>query len=259
VTMLSIFSKASKKRDAAQWSKYSQRSVLRQGELEAQIKRCEEIIAYTDKKLAEAEQLREFQVSMVVEGQIWGDYVLPQAISKSSELAESVRLYKERLAALKAELEALKQPSRESIETRTAAQAKIAEAVAARFEKDCEIEACIGRLRQLLDERKALGAEITASARTADLALEEDGLDEQRFEALRAALPTDMVSKSEFWLHHFLGRPEETKPFVVLADVLVLPETLKYAYVFRKSEEASLTPQQAAKPLEKTLVAVCSE
>ena len=228
------------------WSEYSQRTVIKQRELEGKIEHCGQIVSFVRAEVTKLQEMKKHQVEMVVGNRNSGDYFLPGAIVQAHEKEEALRLYEERKIEMAAQLEALQHPLECQIGERSNAQTQCAVVVAARLEKDREIDASISRLAQMLQERAALSAEMRQLASKIDLTLSEDGLDEARFAVLAASLPTEMASKSQDWAAHFLGEQQGTKPFVVRAKQLIFPETLKDAQVFRSGERVELTERQAS-------------
>jgi hypothetical protein len=228
-----------------QWSFRSQRSCLQQAKLEQQRKRCEDLIHYCERSIGELEKSKEAQLKAQMERRAGSAQFLGRTLTELAEENAKVAAYKERRAFIQSQVDALANVSPSEAAQRAERQAALARLVADRLEKDRELGAALKQFRQLLAQRAELSAKVTQAASAVEITVKGDGLDEERFKALLDSLPAEVAGASERWAVWFLGKQEKARPYVVVVDELMLPETLARAGFYRFGDKVELAEDEA--------------
>ena len=236
----------SRQKPAAQsiWSPRSQRSILKQLELEAAREKVRNLVTFGEKKIAEGKKTSIRQADTVAGG---GSYAINQSLARTLEditiREREVALYRGREQSLQAEIDALTPTAAQAAE-RAWHQSDLAGLAVKRFEKDRQAELALVKLRKILEERATLTAKMLEIARMVDFAPSAD-FDAGRFVALRQSLPDDLLVQSHAWLNGFLGQESEKEPCTIGSRLSVIPETLADSGVFRPGTYANLSKKQA--------------
>ncbi len=238
--------KKSRKFAESIWSPRSQKSMLRQLELEAKLAKCRDQIAFSEKKIAQEKETAASQTAVTADG---GSHNVRLAMSRTlagiEERERELAAFREWEKSLQAQIRALA-PSSAEAATRARSQGEMAALVMKRFGGDAAIDVALGKLRTALQERAKLSAEIVKLAGDLEFAATAD-FDEGRFAALLNSLPADVAARSHDWVNWFFGQESAREPHAVGAKPLVMAETLASAGVFRPGETAMLTKAQIAK------------
>ena len=228
------------------WSPRSQKSMLRQLELERAQEKCRNQIAFAEKRIAQQKETAERQTATVAEG---NSYAIRQALNQTladiEEREREVLAFRKREEKLQAEIKALALTPAQAAQ-RAKLQSALAAEVIERFAKDEAIGALLKKLRKALQERAALTTKIVQTALTLDFAATAD-FDAARFAALLESLPNDLEPQSLAWVNWFLGQADKREPHTISDRPVVLAETLASPGVWRPGECAFLTQQEAAK------------
>ena len=220
--------------------------MLRQLELEAAQEKCRNQIAFAEKRIAQEKETAERQTATVADG---NNFNIRQALNKTladiEEREREVAAFRKREKALQEEINALALSPAQAVQ-RAKQQGELAALVMERFTKDAAIDAALQKFRTALQERAALTAQMIELAGRLEFAATAD-FDAGRFAALLDLLPADLASQSLDWVNWFFGQKCEKESFTIGAKVVVLPETLASAGVFRPGECAFLTKEDAAK------------
>lgn len=227
------------------WSPRSQKSMLRQLELEAAQEKCRDQIAFAEKRIAQQEEVAERQAATVAEG---GSYAIRQALNQTltdiEERKREVLAFRKREKSLQAEINALALSPAQAAQ-RAKLQSALAAEVIERFAKDEAIDALLQKLRKALQERAALTTKIVQTALMLDFAAISD-FDAARFAALLDSLPAELESQSRAWVNWFLGQEDKKEPYSIGSKSAILAETLACSNVWRAGECVFLTKEEAA-------------
>jgi hypothetical protein len=235
--------------DMPTWSQRSQRSLVKQIGLEKALARCERAAIHFEAETARLEDICAGKTARIAQGSPGADRYHVDLLREAEDAKRQATAFREHAARLRTEIESL-QPTPKGLFERAETQARLARLATERLGKDRGMEAAIEKLRSLLEERAELTKSMAGIAPTVDLDLDEDGLDEARFAALAATLPTDLEQRSERWLRQFFGGSrEETKSYTVLRGPFTLPETLGSAEVYPTGAKVELTKVESAKLL----------
>ena len=233
------------------YSSRSQRSWLAQRKLEQDRKRCQALIGHCDRKISELEKTKDAQLRHRIEGRGSEIFPLGTVLAELQQNKTERAAFEERKGQLQAEIEALASPSPQQTAERTDRQNHLAKVVAARLEKDRQVEGALNQLRQLLEQRADLSVKVVEAAFGVELTVNGDALDEERFKLLANFLPAELAATSERWAKWFLGQ-EKTKSYVVVVPELVVAETLARAGSYGFGDEVQLTDAEATELLRDT-------
>ena len=235
-----------RKRAESIWSPRSQKSMLRQLELEAAQEKCRNQIAFAEKRIAQQREVADRQTATVAEGNNFTiRQVLNQTLADIEEREREIAAFRKREKSLQCEIEGLALSPTEAAQ-RAKLQSAIAAEIIERFRKDAAIDALLQKLRKALQERAALTTEIVQAALMLDFPASAD-FDAARFAALLDSLPAELASHSREWVNWFLGQEGKREPHTIGSKAAVLAETLACANVFRPGECVFLTEEEAAK------------
>ncbi len=228
------------------WSPRSQKSMLRQLELEAAQEKCRNQIAFAEKRIAQEKETAERQTATVADG---NNFNIRQALNKTladiEEREREVAAFRRREKSLQTEIEGLALSPAQAAQ-RAKLQGELAALVMERFTKDAAIDAVLQKFRKALQERAALTAQMVELAGRLEFAATAD-FDAGRLAALLDLLPADLAPQSHDWVNWFFGQKSEKESYAIGAKVAVLPETLARAGVWRPGECVFLTKEEAAK------------
>lgn len=231
------------------WSARSQRSIMRQNEIQQQLAQCEGHIRYIKRGIAdlEAQKAGQLRHAMISEG---GGRVGPTEIGRTvNELKNrkfSLEAFQEHKKDLESKIAKLNQSDPAADEARAAQQDRLAELAGERLEKDRFIQAVITDLRQQLRERARLSATMVEVASSIDIDFDPDA---ERFDQLLDSLQADVLAESEAWAAWFLGEDGAAKPYIVTDSLLIGPEALAHNGVYRFGETIMLADADAAELL----------
>jgi phage host-nuclease inhibitor protein Gam len=227
------------------FSPRSQRSLAEQLKLEDQVKRLESKMRGAQRNIDELEKSRAAHLRLTAEGKS-GFAFFERLVSDLQEKVLALAEYKKHRDALQLKAHELAKVGPAKAAERKKKQTRLAEAAGERLEKDRLIEAAVKELHRLLRERAQLTGLMSDTATALEFTVDgPDGLDEQRFSALRDSLPNEVAPMSEQWFAWFLGNQENLKVYVVRDECLILPETLANAGFYRRGEKVMLTDKQA--------------
>ncbi len=229
----------------AQYSARSQRSMLDEERLRGELAEIGKLVQYTERKKAEAEQLKARYLKLAAEGGRSGhdSLTLARGLQELEDARRVLAAYDEQRKAIEARIAGLALSPAQVVERRER-QNYVAQLTDERHKKDQHIDGALKAVRRLLQERRELSAKIQKSADAAEITPGADGLDAQRFDELLAALPEDLLTESNRWAGWFLGT-QSAKPYVVRDRLLVLPETLASHGVYCFGERVELSDEQA--------------
>lgn len=129
------------------------------------------------------------------------------------------------LTALRGQLESQLKSEQEKLPERRSYQEKAAAIVPQIVAKDEEIQTLMDALRQRLQERRDLSAEISSQCQRLDF-WEDAGW--SRLTTLFESLPESVLPQTQTWARQFLGDTGELPAYVVVEQRLELPETLAH-------------------------------
>ena len=228
------------------WSPRSQKSMLRQLELEAAQEKCRNQIAFAEKRIAQEKETAERQTATVVDG---NNFNIRQALNKTladiEERERELAAFRKRETSLQAGINALALSPAQAAQ-RANQQGELAALAMERFTKDAAIDAALQKFRKALQERAALTAQMVELAGRLEFAATAD-FDAGRFAALLDSLPAELAAQSHDWVNAFFGQVSEKEFCTIGTKAAVLPETLACAGVFRRGESAYLSKAQIAK------------
>ena len=230
----------------SRWSPRSQKSMLRQLELEAAQEKCRNQISFAEKRIAQLKETADRQTATVAEG---NSHAIRQALDQTLADIESrereVATFRKRIQSLQAEVKALALSPAQAAQ-RAKLQSLLVSRVIERFTEDAAIDALLQKLRKALQERAERTTKIVQTALMLDFSPTAD-FDAARFAALLDSLPSDLAARSHEWVNLFLGQSGKREPHTIGTKGAVLAETLASANVFRPGECAFLTREEAAK------------
>lgn len=228
------------------WSPRSQKSMLRQLELEAAQGKCRNQIAFGQKRIAQEKEAAERQTATVADGNNFNiRHALNKTLADIEEREREVAAFRKRENSLQAEIKGLALSPAQAMQ-RAELQAAIAADVIQRCAKDSAIDALVQKLRKVLEERAALTTKIVQTALMLDFSPTAN-FDAARFAALLDSLPTKLEPQSIAWVNWFLGQEGKKEPCTIGKKSAVLAETLACANVFRAGEYVFLTKEEIAK------------
>ena len=228
------------------WSPRSQKSMLRQLELEAAQEKCRNQITFAEKRIGQEKETAERQTATVADG---NNFNIRQALNKTladiEERQRELAAFRKREKSLQAEIAGLALSPAQAAQ-RATLQAGIAAEIIQRFAKDSAIDALLQKLRKALQERAELTSKIVETALRLDFSPTAD-FDAARFAALLDSLPAKLEPQSLAWVNWFLGQEGKKEPCTIGSKGAVLAETLACANVFRPGECVFLAKEEIAK------------
>jgi hypothetical protein len=237
--------RASKKLRTPIWSPRSQKSWLKQRELEAGLDRCRNKIAFCERRISEGKKTGEAQAATVVGGVSYAvQQLLTHTLSDVAERERELAVYRLHEASLQAEINVLAHPTFAKAAQRAKRQGALAALAVDRWEKDAVVDSALQKLRQALQERDALTTRMLEVAALLDFASDAD-FDAARFASLERSLPAEVLAQSHEWLNNFLGQASETELHTIGSAGAVLPETLADAGVYRPGDSVRLSEERA--------------
>jgi hypothetical protein len=211
--------------------------------LEAGITQAEGQIVNLETRKAELVKLRGFGSPHA------NDEELGQKIAEIANTRGAVEAYKAECAEIQLQIgQAL--PTAAQAQTRVSQQQEFTKLADARLELDRKIDKVFAGLRTIIGGRKELSAQMAKCASDLDLTFPDDGLDAGLGELL-GLLPQDVSGTSRTFCDWFLGRGEESTPYVVIDESLEVRETLLDFGIYHFGERILLRPEEAA-PLLRT-------
>jgi hypothetical protein len=226
------------------YSLRSQRSLLREVELSADLRKCEGLVGYTERRIAELEEDKARQLKGSLSHDGMDRLVLARTLEQLESENRIVIPYREQRDQIQAEIDKLGASPAQAAE-RAERHRYLAKLAADRVQKDQLVEGALNGLRRLLKERGELTGKMLKGAEAADFTVDDDGLDARRFDELLAALPGELALSSEHWLEWFLGKGESLKTYVVRDKSLTVPETLANPGVVHFGDRIELRQDQA--------------
>jgi hypothetical protein len=226
------------------WSERSQRDLAEEQRLRAELQKLNSWIAYCERNIRKLEESKASQLKHSVQGKNPQPEFLARTLRDLEDETLKLGAYREQRAQIEAEIEKLK-PTPASAGKRAESQKYLAEFAAQRVKKDELIHGALTGLRRLLTERAELSAKMVNVAEAVDMTIGDDRLDSRRFEELIALLPEQLFAESERWAAWFLAGQDGLKPYVVVVDQLVLPETLARAGFYRFGDRLELADSEA--------------
>jgi hypothetical protein len=228
------------------YSLRSQRNLVREMGLRADLAKCEAVIGYTDRGIGEleADKARQVKARLSGTGGEWVGRTLEELEGKNRELVA----YREQRDAIQTEIAKLA-PSPAQAAERAQRQSYLAQIAADRLKKDELVEGALKGLRRLLEERGELTTKMFKAAEAADLTIGEDRLGSGRFEEVLGSLPEHLLAGSNQWHAWFIGKQQGVKPYVVVVEDLTFPESLARANLYRFGEKVELSDEEASELL----------
>lgn len=229
----------SKNANTQSWTPRSQKSLLRQAELEREREEMLLQIEAFKRTIAEAEVDRARLAKSALKGAGYAAAHLERCVEDLRNKRESLAAREEVLRGVEEEIAACT-PTPERAAARRRGQDQFAVAAEERLALDEKIDAQIAQLRELLSERQEITGRMTVLAQELEI---ERGLDQERFDALAAALPAHIAGQSQVWTNRMLGR---WKPPVeaVARETVTLPETLAHPEIYHLGEKVGLTEEE---------------
>jgi hypothetical protein len=229
-----------------EFSARSQRTLREEQKLRAQLARCESEIARHEREIHKLEESKQRQLKASVEGGYaqW----LGRTLEELEDRKRQVAAFREQQTLLRSEIARLAPTPASAIE-RAERQNRLLQLAEERLKKDELADGALRALRHLLEERAQLTAKMLKAAEAADLTIGEDRLDSVRCEQLLAYLPEELLPGSERWHAWFIGKQEDAKPYVVVVDELVLPESLAHAGFYHFGDKLELADSEASELL----------
>jgi hypothetical protein len=226
------------------YSARSQRSIILESNLRKEIRKVGATIDRFRKKLPELEQSKASLTKMVVVQD--QSNMQPQLDMTLLEIANVHGVIKACEEERSRTEEAVKKldPSPVEVQARLIRQRNLAALAEGRQEQDEKVDRLLKELRQVLDDRAQLTAEMSSAAEALELAIPKDDLD-TRLEKLSASLPADLLAASERWHCWFLGKPNGTRPYRICDEHLVVPETLAHNGLYHFGDTIQLTEGEA--------------
>jgi len=231
------------------WSRRSQESMVRQWDLEHDLRNCETLIEYCEKRMAELERHKEASLMRRIAGRGGNLVPLGPILTELEETKAELGAYRGQRVLIQREIEGLVNPTPAQTAARTEGQNFLARILSDRFDVDLQIDTALKDLRQLLEQRAGLSAKVIEGARAVNLTIGGGGLDNWRFDVLLDSLPTDLAARSERFVKWFLGEAQATKTYIVRDEIFTLSETLASPHVYHSGDHVELTDEQAAQLL----------
>lgn len=229
--------------ESGQFSARSQASKREQWNLEAQLRHTEQYALLGREKVAKLTDLISGGIASAGKGTPIHPMRIPELTAERQSEKQTLAGYNGRIKVLKRRIEEIaKTPA-----GRTKHQRAACEAAATRLDLDRRIAAAVADLAALLRKREGLTVSLRSSAAAAEMSVFADEPDQQRFDDLRAALPSDLAEQSELWALWFSGADESLKTYRVQEQGFTLGETLasNHCYGFR---ELVKLPERIAAP-----------
>jgi len=234
--------------DPKQRSARSQRSLLRQHELQVELAKHESHAAAHRRKISELESSKKTILGLLSKGKGGNAAGLDEGLRATNhaltDTGDKLAYSEGEIARLAAEIKAL-DLTPEQAKKRALQQDQLSSLAAERLAKDREVESAADALRRILQERAQLTAKIASCADALEITLGADGLDTVRAEQLVSALPEQFAAESERWAAALHGTREGLQTYVVRAQVLVIPETLAHHGVYHRGEKIDLPEREA--------------
>jgi len=222
----------------------SQKSVEAQWRFESDLKTAEAQVGLWEGNLKKAQAGVTRQSAQVSAGRGVSHAILQTYVKEVGEAEQMVTAFKSQVAGLQAQIDALMPDAAKAAE-RAEQQNILAGRVLARLELDRKLDAALETVRGILEYRK----QMTSEMREAALALDFDRdvkLDDERFEALLRALPSDTALESQKWVTWSLGQEDDRMPCTIRGGNATLPETLASHNAFRSGDCVKLTKAEEA-------------
>lgn len=229
------------------YSSRSQKSLLVQSGLQREIEKIEATIQRFQKKIPdlEAAKIRVTKL-IVVQDQHGMQFQLDNILTEIANAHGVIKACEEERERTREAIRKL-DPDPAAVQTRLGQQRQLAQLANDRLEKQRKAGELVKELRQVLHECTELTAEIGKAAMAVELAMPKDDLD-TCIEKLSASLPEDLSAASERWHAWFLGK-QNGKPYIVIDEHLLRPETLPHNGHFQFGDTIQLTPEEAGKLL----------
>jgi hypothetical protein len=225
------------------WSPRSQRSWLKQLELEGAREKVRKLIAFSERRITEGKEKAKTQTVTAAGGSFAIQQALSSTLSDIANRERELSAYREREQSLTAEIDALT-PGAAQAAQRAKHQAALAALALKRYTQDAAVDSILQEPWKALQQRAALTSKMLEVAPMVDFAATTD-FDLERFTALERALPTELLAQSHAWLEHFLGQEGEKEPYTIGSKGAVLPETLADSGVYRPGDCVYLSAERA--------------
>lgn len=226
------------------YSARSQRSVILESNLRKEIRKVTGTIGRFQRKLPELEASKASITKMVVvEDQ---SNMQPQLDATLLEIANTHGVIKACEEEKSRTEEAVRKldPDPVEIQARLIRQRELAALAERRQQQDRKVDVLLKELREALEERAYVTAEMSSAAENLELTIPKDDL-EMRLEKLSASLPADLLTASERWHCWFLGKQDGRKPYRVCEEHLLVPETLAHNGLYHFGDTIQLTEEEA--------------
>ncbi len=228
---------------ANKWSERSQASCQREAEIQKRLDNCSARIRNDQRLLKAAEENLERLTRSAILGSNEFSAMIPSAAREIEDRKLRIAIFERERVKIQAEIDAVRTVSPAEAKERRDNQTALAMLATERLEVDRALADTFAAALALLQERAGMTNRMLALCRKIDFTLAFDGLDSDRFDAVAASLPSDLIAKSEQWVRWLTG-VEQGEAYVVADETLVLPETLASANFYRHGDRVSLTLEQ---------------
>jgi len=229
------------------YSNRSQRSIIIEAGLRKEVRKTESFIDRFQKKLGPLAESKAFLTNRII---AHDEHTLqPQLDVTVTEIANVhgvIRAYEEERERTLEAIRKLDEPDPVAIQARLTQQRQLARLASDRLDKDRELDRLAKEVRKVLGERKALTEQMQGPAAALELMMPQSDL-ETRLAKLADSLPDGLLSTSARWHLSFLGREKDSRPYVVVDEYLLRPETLAHNGLYKFGDTIHLSEEEAGK------------
>lgn len=191
------------------YSRRSQRSWREQIRLEEEMRRCEQLIGYCKKKIAELDGEVKRLAEAASNGHQMHQLRIADVSREKDDKHRELAAYEVHLDSLRSRIRALKYPtSARAARERLAHQVQFGRYASERLAIDRKIGPMLLALGGLLKHRQELSSAMLKEAEAVDLQASADVLDATRFDDLLDSIPQNPQAESEGWAAWFAGEAE---------------------------------------------------
>ncbi len=222
----------------------SQRSIKQQWRLESALKTAKELVAMWERNLTKAKEGVARNAVQLSAGNSASHRAMEGYVEDVVKAEKMIAAFESQVTDLQAQLDALI-PNAVQAAERAEAQRSLRTRVLARLELDRKLDAALGTVRKILQQRSAATSEMREDASALEFESNVN-LDDQRFADLLLSLPSGMALESQAWVKWFFGSEENRSSCEMRYGNAVLSETLASHNAFRSGDCPMLTKAEEA-------------
>lgn len=228
------------------FSRRSQGSYQREATLRKQLRSVDDIISRCQ-RVADSEQAQIDQLSRNSLTEGWPAALIPKHLSKIQEQKGQIAVFEPQRERIRAQIDALVNPSPEEARQRAETQTAVAELALKRLEEcDRRLADLIRTAGALLEKRAEMTNQIWGLGQNIDFQFDPTGMDERTLNALKIVVGCELEASAEKWVDWLLGERQETERYVVCDDRIVFAETLASPNIYKRGDQVDLTAEEVA-------------